>query len=541
MKIKFWSSTEYSGFLAGLMRELTEAGFGARQCYQISESDYRSAKSTPARLFLRFRQYVVYPAQLIVALSMQRVRVDRSSCKFKEETVVPQGKSVQVDSSSDESEPGTGTTTPSLNSNCNDVCVVSTNTFYAPLIATYLHPHVVHLVYDLFPEAMIHSGKWTEGTFKVKIVRWITKQTLKRSKTNVFLGQRLKDYVESIHGPVENTAIIAVGADQSLFRLSPKQRLMKADEARQCVDGEPKVCPEPAKGDESGCPLGERGTNFGKLKPMTGEGQRLEEGKRLAPKGIIKEGELRPEEGSCEGATLNSNSKLELAPSPTILYCGNFGNMHDSATLFDYWNQVAESGIVYEPVQRFVPSVAQRAPASLTPPGQTVPIHHLRATRVPSEFPQWLFHCSGPKRASLETERAQLPDLLKEQIHLGGGLDQAAWITTMESADVALVTMVPGSETVVMPSKTYSAMMAGQAILAIAPEDSDLVDTIKAADCGWFVEAGDVAGLAKVIDAICSDAEGVLEKRENAYSYAHAHLGQDSLAKDWMDALRAES
>jgi hypothetical protein len=59
-----------------------------------------------------------------------------------------------------------------------------------------------------------------------------------------------------------------------------------------------------------------------------------------------------------------------------------------------------------------------------------------------------------------------------------------------------------------MPSKTYSAMMAGQAILAIAPEDSDLVDLIKAADCGWFVEPGDVAGLAAVIDAISSSPRG---------------------------------
>ena len=74
-----------------------------------------------------------------------------------------------------------GTTQPLNHSTCGDVCVVSTNTFYAPLLATYLHPNVVHLVYDLFPEAMIHSGKWTEGTLKVKLVRWITKQTLKRA------------------------------------------------------------------------------------------------------------------------------------------------------------------------------------------------------------------------------------------------------------------------------------------------------------------------------------------------------------------------
>ncbi|OUU19335.1 MAG: hypothetical protein CBB97_19560, partial [Candidatus Endolissoclinum sp. TMED37] len=206
------------------MRELSDAGLRATQRFNISEVSYRSAKSAPARLFLRFRQYVVYPVQLTAALVTQGLKA----------------KSRELDEE-------------------GDVCVVSTNTFYAPLLATYLHPNVVHLVYDLFPEAMIHSGKWTEGTFKVRIVRWITKQTLKRAKMNVFLGQRLKEYVESIHGPVANAAIIPIGADQALFSESP-------------VEGR-------------------------SLKPQS---------------------------------------------SSTILYCGNFGNMHDSATLFDYWKRSDE-------------------------------------------------------------------------------------------------------------------------------------------------------------------------------------------------------
>ena len=374
-KIKFWSSTEYSGFVAGLIRELNNSGMDAEQHFYIPETSYRSAKSAPARLFLRFRQYLAYPVQIIATLLTQR---------FKCGVRLVKG---------------------------SDVCVVNTNTFYAPLIATYLHPNVMHLVYDLFPEAMIHSGKWTEGALKVRIVRWITKQTIKRAKTNVFLGQHLKDYVELIHGPVENAAIIPIGADQALFSKSPVER-----------------------------------------------------------------------------RSLNPQS------SPTLLYCGNFGNMHDSVTLFDYWKRSDEQG----------------------------------------DSLQWAFHCSGPKRAELEAVLSELSVGVKQQIHLGGGLDQAEWVTTMESADVALVTMVPGSETVVMPSKTYSAMMAGQAILAIAPEDSDLIDLIKAADCGWFVEPGDVDGLARMVEAICTDPEGLLEKRQNAYLYAQKHFGQDSLARNWI-------
>lgn len=61
MRVRFWTSTEYSGFLVGLIRELRETGVNAAQCFQLSERSYRSAKSSLARLFLRFRQYVAYP------------------------------------------------------------------------------------------------------------------------------------------------------------------------------------------------------------------------------------------------------------------------------------------------------------------------------------------------------------------------------------------------------------------------------------------------------------------------------------------------
>ena len=379
MRVRFWSSTEYSGFVVGLIRELNNSGTEAEQCFHISEASYRNARSMIARVFLRFRQYLAYPVHMIASFVAQR---------FKGRFKLVKG---------------------------NDVCVVCTNTFFAPLLATYMHSNVVNLVYDIFPEAMIHSGKWMEGAFKARIVRWITKQTLKRAKTNVFLGQRLKNYVESIHGQVENAAIIPIGADQALFTESPVER-----------------------------------------------------------------------------RSLNSQS------SPTILYCGNFGNMHESVTLFDYWRRSDEQG----------------------------------------DSLQWAFHCSGPKRTELEAVLSKLPVDFRKQVQLGDGLDQAAWIATMESADVALVTMVPGSETVVMPSKTYSAMMAGQAIVAIAPEDSDLVDLVKVADCGWFVDPGDVDGLARVVEAIYTDPGGLLEKRQNAYLYAQAHLGQDTLVNDWNRVLR---
>ena len=60
MRINFWTSTEYGGFMNALMLRLIDNGIKARQIFNISEESYRSARSTPQRLLLRFRQYILY-------------------------------------------------------------------------------------------------------------------------------------------------------------------------------------------------------------------------------------------------------------------------------------------------------------------------------------------------------------------------------------------------------------------------------------------------------------------------------------------------
>lgn len=387
VKAYFWSSIEYSNAVVQLIRELNARGVGASQQFSVSAASYRNAKSPPARFYLRFQQYVSYPIQLCWVLLRKRI------IRLKNR--------VMGDA------PGV----------CDDVCIVTTNTFYAPLLATFFHPHVVYLVYDLFPEAMVYSKKWVEGSLKVRVVHWITKRTLSRSKRNIFLGMRLKSHVESVYGPVPNSMVIPVGGDPSLFRKSPKQRV------------------------------------------------------------------------SANGSEGLSDSGL------TLLYCGNFGNMHEADTLFRYWKRSAD---------RF----------------------------------RYVFHCFGPKHRELARRLCSMPPDQRDRVTLGCGLSQTEWIRVMEAADVALITMRPGAERVVMPSKTYSAMMAGQALLGIAPTDSDLVDLIQKADCGWWVEPGDVDGLGKVLKAIDSNRDELLKKREHAYRYAHQHLGQDSLVQDWLKVIR---
>ncbi len=355
--------------MQALMRELGLLGINAAQKFNLSEAAYREAQSQFDRFILRIRQYIFYPIQVVFNLS-----IDLLKGRYREPIVV------------------------------------STNTFFVPLIATFFNRKVIHLVYDLFPEAMIYSGKWTDGQIRVRFFRWIVNLTLKRSAMNVFLGQHLKDYVEFVHGNLDNSIIIPVGADSGPFEKFPEI------------------------------------TN----------------------------------------------------PRIKILYCGNFGNMHDSNTLFEYLKQNPPEGI------------------------------------------EFVFHCSGPKRKLLETFRnsqkltGSKSSSLGDRLKVADSLTYEDWASVMQSSQVALVTMSEGSEKVVMPSKTYSAMMAGQAILAIAPEASDLVDLIKQTECGWWVKHGDIDGLRNIISEIRQGGEALAIRRKNAFKSAHSSFGQDQLAKKWL-------
>ena len=179
-----------------------------------------------------------------------------------------------------------------------------------------------------------------------------------------------------------------------------------------------------------------------------------------------------------------------------ILYCGNLGRMHDTATI----------------------SRALRE----SPNGR------------PTDRPaiQWSFRGNGVGFRELATALAGRGDC-----PFGPSFPPAEWVEAMRSAAVALVTVRPGAEGLVMPSKTYSAMAAGQAILAVCPRASDLADTVLRHACGWVVEPGDSAGLRAGLTEIVRDGGGLQAKREAAWRAAREFYGAEALAPQWARVL----
>lgn len=187
----------------------------------------------------------------------------------------------------------------------------------------------------------------------------------------------------------------------------------------------------------------------------------------------------------------------DSCPIPSLLYCGNMGRMHDSITISRALGKLAFSTV-----------------------------------RLSAKF-----FGNGPGlRQVRETVGGGAGNI---SVEFGPGLDDVLWVSVMKKASMALVTMRFGAEKVVMPSKVYSALMAGQAIVAICPRNSDLGDLVDKYNCGWIVEPGKYDELAELLESIASDPHSLYIKRLNAYSAGHAHFSAKVLAKQWLNLFNS--
>ncbi len=496
--VEFWSSVEYGTFLKGLVREFlrdakTEAAVPprsellatrypllatAQQRFAVSESDYRQARGTWARLRMRWRCYVGYPNLL-----HRRIRREPAPAAM----------------------------------------VVCTNTFYAPWVAMRSARKrgipVVHWMFDLFPDVLVLAGKLKPGSLGERWLRRWVRAMFDGAAANVFLGQRLLAYAEAKFGPIPRAVVIPVGCDAAPFAgMEPRDR--RPD--RECGN------------QENG--NGGRTADSGNRTTEGNEGRRTfccsaestarsasetADGGRQEPTG-----NRTPDTGVAEGDAARPTVTEEGAPV-RVLYCGNFGRMHEVDTVVAALRGGVPNGVRLD--------FRGNGAGFQTLAAATAELRSCQAGTAQRGGSGTQEIRRGERNGEAVTGDRGAGS---EQLRLGGSLPEREWLDAMAAADVALVTMKRGAEGIVMPSKTYSAMAAGQAILAVCPRESDLADLVAAHDCGWVVEPGDVAGLRAVLDSLASRGAEVLTKRRNAWRAARECYDQRVLAERWREVLR---
>jgi colanic acid biosynthesis glycosyl transferase WcaI len=210
---------------------------------------------------------------------------------------------------------------------------------------------------------------------------------------------------------------------------------------------------------------------------------------RLIARGIAP-GRVQVAENWVDGARIGARP-MTAGPPYTVLYSGNLGLAHDIETIL---------GVM----------VALR------------------------DNPRFRFVFAGGGGNYLELKSLCRQRGLKD-IEFLGYEPATRFAGRLESCHIGLVTLRPGCEGTVVPSKIYSLMAAGRPFLFIGPAAATPARHVRRFGCGWHRETGDVAGIQALLCSLADDPTVLCEAGDAARkaftTYYERDLGVTRLAR----------
>jgi len=145
---------------------------------------------------------------------------------------------------------------------------------------------------------------------------------------------------------------------------------------------------------------------------------------------------------------------------------------------------------------------------------------------------------------------------------VNGPIENAEWKVLIQNYQVGLVSLSPGGAMVSLPSKIYSMLAGGLAIVAVCPAWSDLAEIVRITGGGWVINnsphhtvaqlkegdyarncqarrsAAEVAAESgQLVAELLADQTEVERRRRNAVRAAHEIFGLPELRRRWAAVL----
>jgi glycosyltransferase involved in cell wall biosynthesis len=185
--------------------------------------------------------------------------------------------------------------------------------------------------------------------------------------------------------------------------------------------------------------------------------------------------------------------EFNLVDTFTVMYSGNMGRCHDMDTILE------------------------------------------AAILLKNESIQFVFIGNGAKRQAFRLQTTQL------------GLHNCQFLPYQEkqnlpysltACDLSLVTISPGMEGLIAPSKLYGALAAGRPVAAICEQHSYLRTIVTEARCGEAFINGDVQGLAAFIKNLSLNSQLVKQMGQAGRQYLLNNFTPDLIAKQYSKLLQ---
>lgn len=109
---------------------------------------------------------------------------------------------------------------------------------------------------------------------------------------------------------------------------------------------------------------------------------------------------------------------------------------------------------------------------------------------------------------------------------------------SLTACDLSLVSVSPGMESLIAPSKLYPALSAGRPLAVICPPQSYLNSLVTEAGCGAAFDNGDSLALAQFIKLLAADPALVQQMGASGRQYLQANFTPRIIAKQYLRVLQ---
>lgn len=184
--------------------------------------------------------------------------------------------------------------------------------------------------------------------------------------------------------------------------------------------------------------------------------------------------------------------KFDLVDKFTVLYSGNMGRCHDMETILE-----AVKLLKAEPIQ-------------------------------------FVFIGNGAKRKAF---RAEVDDFGLNNCQFLPYQDKENLPYSLTACDLSLVSVSPGMEGLVAPSKLYAALAAGRPVGVICESHSYLRELVADGNCGEAFSNGDAVGMAAFIRRLAADSQSVKQMGQAGRHYLLSNFTPELIAKQYSEVL----
>ncbi len=105
------------------------------------------------------------------------------------------------------------------------------------------------------------------------------------------------------------------------------------------------------------------------------------------------------------------------------------------------------------------------------------------------------------------------------------------------TGDIAIIVQAPGCEHLSIPSKAYTSLAAGSALIALTQPESDLARLVRDCGVGLVLDNGDASGLAAAIESLASNRPRLEALKVQARNVAETRFSPEVVHRAWLEVL----